>query len=168
MTLFPHRARDDLCPSTDLTFKSRRCSSWPCSCLSFSLSMPSSSPFSSRSPRRLTSCSVALWDKGLFGYNYPNQASDTTQNYNTNDPVIPLKAEQKLTVDQWFGRGRLNYPPKSGDFMQLPAGGTYKGELACNRADSKLRDPRRTDAQPNFACDVSPHSQAQAERRAPS
>jgi hypothetical protein len=39
--------------------------------------------------------------------------------------------------------------------MELPAGGTYKGELACNRADSKLRDPRRTDTQPNFACSVS-------------
>jgi hypothetical protein len=60
-----------------------------------------------------------------------------------------------LAVSQWFGRGMLNLPPKAGDFMQLPAGGTYKGELACNRADSKLRDPIRTDAQPNHACGVS-------------
>lgn len=102
---------------------------------------------------------MALWDKGMFGYNYPNQASDATQNYNTNDPVLPLKADAKLTVDKWFGRGRLSYPPKSGDFMVLPAGGTYKGELGCNRADTKMRDPRRTDAQPNFACGVSHHSQ---------
>lgn len=78
-----------------------------------------------------------------------------TQNYNTNEPVIPLRSDAKLTVDKWFGHGHLGLPPKSGDFMELPAGGTYKGELACNRADSKLRDPRRTDAQPNFACSVS-------------
>jgi len=88
----------------------------------------------------------------MFGYNYPDAASSSTQNYNTNDPVIPLKADQKLTTAQWFGRGHLGLPPKTGDFMELPAGGTYKGELACNRADSKLRDPRRTDAQPIHAC----------------
>ena len=92
----------------------------------------------------------------MFGYNYPDQATSANQNYNTNDPVIPLKAESKLSTAQWFGHGRLAYPPKTGDFMILPAGGTYKGELACNRADSKLRDPRRTDAQPVHACGVRP------------
>lgn len=92
----------------------------------------------------------------MFGYNYPNQASDSVQNWNTNDPVTPLKSDMKLTWGQWFGHGRIDYPPKNGDFMELPAGGTYKGGLACNRADSRLRDPKRTDAQPLHACDVSP------------
>jgi len=95
---------------------------------------------------------VALWDKGMFGYNYPDAAGSATQNYNTNDPVVPLRQDMNLAVSQWFGRGMLGLPPIAGDFMQLPAGGTYKGELACNRADSKLRDPRRTDAQPVHAC----------------
>lgn len=81
-----------------------------------------------------------------------------TQNisYNTNDPVVPLRAAENRTVDQWWAHGRLDYPPNEGDFLELPAGGILTGELACNRADSKMRDPVRVDPQPEHACGVSP------------
>jgi hypothetical protein len=92
----------------------------------------------------------------MFGYNYPYQSSDTVNNaYNTNDPVTPLRAAFNLTVDQWWGHGRLDYPPNEGDFLELEAGGVYTGELACNRADSGMRDPVRNDVQPDHACGVS-------------
>lgn len=81
-----------------------------------------------------------------------------TQNisYNTNDPVVPLRAAENRTVDQWWGHGRLDYPPNEGDFLELPAGGVLHAELACNRADSRMRDPVRNDPQPDHACGVSP------------
>jgi len=92
----------------------------------------------------------------MFGYNYPYQSSDTLNNaYNTNDPVTPLRAAFNLTADQWWGHGRLDYPPNEGDFLELEAGGVYTGELACNRADSRMRDPVRNDIQPDHACGVS-------------
>jgi len=100
--------------------------------------------------------SVALWSKGMFGYNYPYQSSDTLNNaYNTNEPVIPLRAVANLTVDQWWAHGHLGFPPNEGDFLELEAGGVYTGELACNRADSGMRDPVRNDPQPDHACGVS-------------
>lgn len=95
---------------------------------------------------------VAMWNKGMFGYNYPNQAGDKVQNWNTNEPVVPLRESDGFSVDQWFGHGYKSFPPLEGDFMDLPSGGTYMGELACNRADSRMRDPSRTDAQPQYAC----------------
>ena len=92
----------------------------------------------------------------MFGYNYPYQSSDTVNNaYNTNDPVTPLRAAFNLTQEQWWGHGRLDFPPNEGDFLELPAGGVYEGELACNRADSRMRDPVRNDVQPEHACGVS-------------
>jgi hypothetical protein len=100
--------------------------------------------------------SVALWSKGMFGYNYPYQSSDTLNNaYNTNEPVNPLRAVANLTLDQWWAHGHLGFPPNEGDFLELEAGGVYTGELACNRADSGMRDPVRNDPQPDHACGVS-------------
>jgi hypothetical protein len=45
--------------------------------------------------------------------------------------------------------------PNEGEFLALEAGGVYTGELACNRADSGMRDPVRNDVQPDHACGVS-------------
>jgi hypothetical protein len=42
--------------------------------------------------------------------------------------VTPLREKDGFTTEQWFGHGFKNYPPKDGDFMTLPAGGSYKGE----------------------------------------
>lgn len=91
----------------------------------------------------------------MFGYNYPYQSSDPiNHSYNTNEPVVPLRASHNLTQEQWWGHGHLDYPPNEGDFLELPAGGVYTGELACNRADSMMRDPVRQDVQPDHACGV--------------
>ncbi|ORY25660.1 hypothetical protein BCR39DRAFT_543695 [Naematelia encephala] len=80
----------------------------------------------------------ALWNYGLFGYNWPYQASNKTQDWNSNAVVSPLRKTQNLTIAEWFGRGMTKYPPRTGEFMSLPSGGIYQGEIACNRAYTKL------------------------------
>ncbi|OCF78392.1 hypothetical protein I204_00332 [Kwoniella mangroviensis CBS 8886] len=100
---------------------------------------------------------VALWDKGMFGLNWPYQADDPqNHNYNNNQPVNPLRQADSLSTAQWFGHGLLGYPPKSGDFMVLPSGGTYNGEVSCNRAQTSLGNPSDTSAKYQYACKVSP------------
>ncbi|OCF37562.1 hypothetical protein I317_05021 [Kwoniella heveanensis CBS 569] len=77
----------------------------------------------------LVSAHVALWDKGMFGLNYPYQADDPqNNNYNNDAPVKPLRELDGLTTDQWFAHGHKGYPPKAGNFMVLPAGGSYNGK----------------------------------------
>lgn len=89
----------------------------------------------------------------MFGLNYPNQIGDQTQNWNTNAQVIPLRKIANLSQAEWFGHGFLKYPPAAGEFMDLPSGGTFTGcELSCNRAFTTMRDPRRTDTLPTYAC----------------
>lgn len=39
--------------------------------------------------------------------------------------------------------------------MDLPSGGTYNGEIQCNRAQTTMGDPYNTAAKPQYACDVS-------------
>jgi len=96
---------------------------------------------------------IALWDAGMFGLNYPYQSDDANNNnYNNEYPVTPLRESDGLTTSQWLGHGLLGYPPKSGDFMVLPAGGTYNGEVSCNRAQTTLGDPSNTDPLPLYAC----------------
>ena len=81
---------------------------------------------------------------------------DETQEYNNNIPVAPLRGFDNLTVDEWFARGLLNFPPIKGDFMELPSGGRYTAELACNRAWTTMRDPRMKDEPlETYACPVS-------------
>lgn len=133
--------------------------------------------------------SIALWDKGLFGLNYPyqsdgmstrfpemNQAKSGTDpknnNYNNDEPVHPLREDAHHPLSQWFGHGLIGFPPKAGDFMLLPSGGTYNGEqyqqgrdircglkiageVACNRAQTTLRDPNLKDPLFKYACTVS-------------
>jgi hypothetical protein len=102
----------------------------------------------------LLTTSVALWDKGLFGLNFPYQAGAADNNYNNNEPVHPLRELDGFSTDQWFAHGLKGFPPKSGDFMMLPSGGQYNGEIQCNRAGTTLRDPVVTGALPQYACDV--------------
>ena len=80
--------------------------------------------------------------------------TDKDQNYNNNVPVTPLRQTDGLTVNQWFGHGYKAYPPVSGQFMDLPSGGTYNGEIQCNRGATKLGNPSDTTPKPQYACDV--------------
>lgn len=100
------------------------------------------------------SAHVALWDKGLFGLNWPNQVGDSTTNWNNNEPVNPLREADGFSIDQWFGHGLKAFPPGPGDFLELPAGGRYTGDVQCNRAGSRLRDPAITRPLPEYACDT--------------
>ncbi|WVF70056.1 hypothetical protein IAT40_004843 [Kwoniella sp. CBS 6097] len=100
---------------------------------------------------------VALWDKGMFGLNYPYLTDDPqNNNYDNDAPVKPLRELDGLTTDQWFAHGHKGFPPKSGDFMILPAGGSYNGEVACNRAQTRLRNPADKSAQFKYACSGNP------------
>ena len=39
-----------------------------------------------------------------------------------------------LPFEQWWFHGYKNKPPAANTFMTLPAGGVYKGQVACNKA----------------------------------
>nr|XP_019051361.1 hypothetical protein I302_01810 [Kwoniella bestiolae CBS 10118]OCF30291.1 hypothetical protein I302_01810 [Kwoniella bestiolae CBS 10118] len=79
-------------------------------------------------------------------------ADPQNNNYNNNQPVNPLRQTDGFTTSQWFGHGLLGYPPKAGDFMELPSGGTYNGEVSCNRAQTSLGNPSDTSAKYKYAC----------------
>lgn len=66
---------------------------------------------------------IALWDPSMFGWdpNDPNQM----------EPVLPLA---HLNFDEWWFHSYKNKPPAAGNFMTLPSGGTYKAQVACNKA----------------------------------
>ncbi|WVR07021.1 hypothetical protein IAU60_004060 [Kwoniella sp. DSM 27419] len=66
---------------------------------------------------------IALWDEGMYGWdpNDPNQS----------EPVLPL---MNLNFNEWWFHGYINKPPQEGKMMNLPAGGTYHGQVACNKA----------------------------------
>ncbi|OWZ60315.1 hypothetical protein C356_00172 [Cryptococcus neoformans c45] len=83
---------------------------------------------------------IALWDPAMYGWNDdPNQS----------DPVTPL---MDLTFDQWWFHGYIDKPPANNSIMELPAGGTYHGQVACNKA---LTSYGQNPAQQTgiFACD---------------
>jgi len=85
---------------------------------------------------------VALWDEGMYGWdpNDPNQ----------NGPVNPL---MNLTEAEWWFHGYIDILPPTGAYMTLPAGGTYHGEVACNKALTSYGDnpPQQTGL---YACDT--------------
>ncbi|WRT66341.1 uncharacterized protein IL334_003296 [Kwoniella shivajii] len=84
---------------------------------------------------------IALWDEGMYGWdpNDPNQS----------EPVLPL---MHLSFKDWWFHGYINKPPAEGKFMNLPSGGTYKGQVACNKALTKYgqNDYQETGI---YACD---------------
>ncbi|WWD18568.1 hypothetical protein CI109_103021 [Kwoniella shandongensis] len=98
---------------------------------------------------------IALWHEAMFGLNYPEQANSTTQNYNNNEPVNPLKEVSNFTIAQWFAHGLKGYPPLPGKFLELPSGGDFLGELQCNRQQTSLGDPGNPDPDQLrlYACD---------------
>jgi hypothetical protein len=91
----------------------------------------------------------------MFGLNYPGQATDKTQNYNTNAMVNPLRGSDNFTVEEWFAHGAKKYPPVKGQFMELVAGSKMTFELGCNRAFTMQRNPADTKPLPEYSCDVS-------------
>jgi hypothetical protein len=75
--------------------------------------------------------------------------SSWNNDVNQYDPVLPL---DHLSLDQWWFHGYANQPPAEGKMMLLPAGGTYHGQVACNKAWTKYGvDIKMTSAE--YACD---------------
>ncbi|WVQ99392.1 hypothetical protein IAU59_006525 [Kwoniella sp. CBS 9459] len=66
---------------------------------------------------------IALWDEGMYGWD----PSDPNQS----EPVLPL---MHLPFNEWWFHGYINKPPQEGKIMELPSGGTYHGQVACNKA----------------------------------
>ncbi|KAJ7041973.1 hypothetical protein C8F04DRAFT_1077845 [Mycena alexandri] len=77
---------------------------------------------------------LAPWHKGMYGFN----GVTGSINYNTDDVVHPL---YQLTKDQWWFHHYNNvdqFPPAEGDFLELPAGGSFTVEIASNRGETSL------------------------------
>jgi hypothetical protein len=91
----------------------------------------------------------------MFGLNWPNQVGDSKTNWGQNQANNPLRETDGFGVDQWFGHGFKGFPPGPGDFMILPAGGSYHGEVWCGRSGTTFRNPADTGPLPQYACSVS-------------
>ncbi|KAL0948866.1 hypothetical protein HGRIS_008986 [Hohenbuehelia grisea] len=82
----------------------------------------------------LTRAHVAPWAKGMYCLN----GTSGTENRNTNDAVQPLYRMQK---SQWWmhhSNGCDQFPPSPGDFLEVPAGGSFTVEMANNRGQTTL------------------------------
>ncbi|KAF7294532.1 hypothetical protein MIND_00989700 [Mycena indigotica] len=77
---------------------------------------------------------LAAWHKGMYGLN----GVSGSINYNSDDVVHPLYQMSKS--DWWFHgyNGVPNFPPAEGDFLELPAGGSFTVEIASNRGETSL------------------------------
>ncbi|KZW00468.1 hypothetical protein EXIGLDRAFT_830633 [Exidia glandulosa HHB12029] len=77
---------------------------------------------------------IAPWGAGMFcknGYYLSN-----TDQPNNNEVVNPLF---NLTFNDWFMHGQCrNFPPPAGEFLNLPAGGSFTVEMAGNRGQTTL------------------------------
>ena len=58
-----------------------------------------------------------------------------TDDPNQWDPVLPL---MDLPFVQWWFHGYINQPPADGQFMTLPSGGTYNGQVSSIRTYPEL------------------------------
>ncbi|KIY46262.1 hypothetical protein FISHEDRAFT_75817 [Fistulina hepatica ATCC 64428] len=76
----------------------------------------------------------AAWVKSMYCLNGDSDTDDE----NTNTAVTPL---YNLTKSEWWFHNNTNcpaYPPADGEFLELPAGGTFTVEIAQNRAFTTL------------------------------
>lgn len=95
---------------------------------------------------------IAAWHKGsflllinltnanlpLFIAMYCLNGTSGSDDPNTDDAVNPL---YDLTMSDWWfhhTNGCDDFPPAAGDFLELPAGGSFTIELAANRAFTTL------------------------------
>ncbi|KAF8227927.1 hypothetical protein L208DRAFT_1365571 [Tricholoma matsutake] len=77
---------------------------------------------------------LAPWGPGMYCRDGPSG----TVNLNSADIVTPL---YMLTKNDWFFHhinNCDNFPPPAGEFLQLPAGGSFTVEIASNRAKTSL------------------------------
>ncbi|KIM60439.1 hypothetical protein SCLCIDRAFT_1183812 [Scleroderma citrinum Foug A] len=86
---------------------------------------------------RLANAHLCAWNPGMFCFNgnIPGQVD-----YNTNAATLPLYMLHKS--DYWFHHINKcdEFPPAPGDFLELPAGGSFTVEIADNRGVTSLSD----------------------------
>ncbi|KAL0576610.1 hypothetical protein V5O48_005368 [Marasmius crinis-equi] len=78
---------------------------------------------------------VAAWSRGMYCLNGTKPGVDDKDN---SVPVFPLF---KLSKKDWWMQGItgcVNFPPPEGEFLELPANGEIKVELATNRGFTTL------------------------------
>ncbi|KAI6101922.1 hypothetical protein F5141DRAFT_1218128 [Pisolithus sp. B1] len=88
-------------------------------------------------PAAFANAHLAAWDPSMYCFNgtTPGQV-----NYNTNDAVNPLW--NLAQSDYWFHHVNNasftcdQFPPAPGDFLELPAGGSFTVQIAGNRGDT--------------------------------
>lgn len=83
----------------------------------------------------LAQAHVAAFGPGMY---CRNSLDPNNPNLNSNAPVNPL---YNLTQEQWFfqhDRGCDKVPPPAGEFLNLPAGGSFDIQLANNQAFTNL------------------------------
>lgn len=76
----------------------------------------------------------AFWHKAM----YCLEGNSGSNNENSNDIISPL---YQLPKSQWWMHAVNNcdkFPPPAGTFLELPAGGSFSGEIANNRAFTSL------------------------------
>ncbi|KDQ12702.1 hypothetical protein BOTBODRAFT_134223 [Botryobasidium botryosum FD-172 SS1] len=83
---------------------------------------------------RLAQAHVFAWHESMWCKNGPSESV----NQNANSMVKPLY--QLSMADWWFHHldGCDQFPPAAGDFLNLPAGGSFTVEMATNRAFTTL------------------------------
>ncbi|TMW59783.1 hypothetical protein Poli38472_004852 [Pythium oligandrum] len=82
-----------------------------------------------------TSAHIVAWGRGMYCLNGTNPNVD---DQNTNTAVNPL---YQLPKEKWWfqaDRGCDKSPPRPGDILKLPAGGSFEVEFATNRAMTTL------------------------------
>lgn len=82
----------------------------------------------------LANAHLAAWHKGMYCLDGNTGSVDL----NANAPTTPL---YMLPKSQWWFHhvnGCDNFPPKEGDFLELPAGKDFTVEISANRATTSL------------------------------
>ncbi|KZT57666.1 hypothetical protein CALCODRAFT_495905 [Calocera cornea HHB12733] len=86
---------------------------------------------------------LAAWHPSMYGFNWTLDASSWTGSYD-NRPVAPM---YNMPFTEWWMHGHQNLPPNPGDYLELPAGGKFEVEMAC---DKSATDYWNTSGQADF------------------
>lgn len=78
-----------------------------------------------------------------LGSNHPYQATDTRQNYNADDTIVPLRLSDNPSKSEWWTRFH-DFPPAAGARFKINSGGKSRAELGSNRARTTMRHPGAT------------------------
>ncbi|GAA5915911.1 hypothetical protein JCM6882_001760 [Rhodosporidiobolus microsporus] len=98
---------------------------------------------------------MSIWTPAMFGFNGPTDCDTTEGCFPGQDQVNPLK---DLEFDDWWYRGPLyrSALPDTKDVAVLPAGGTWKAEMACHKDYTSFGDKTTEAGSEQDCCPGSP------------